>query len=260
VRKWWGTIAAAAVLLLAAWEIGVLAHAKSATPSDNDWSAAADAVRAEKQPGDLIVFAPRWVDPIGRMWLGDAMSVDDVARMDAARFSRIWEVSIRGARAPETRGLGKADYDHSFGRVRVRRFVQEPAKVTWSFGTGPNGDVSEVAHEPHQCTHLRPGPNGSPLRRPVRGATLGSKLVVYAGIADVWERRDNKAWADLVVFVDGREVTHALVGNTSGWLALPVAETTPGPHEITFQAEASKEKGDGNTNHLDLCVSAEGRE
>ncbi len=250
-KQRWGTMAAAAVLLVAVWEIAVLAHAKSAAPKDADWSAAAAAVKAERAPGDLIVFAPRWIDPVGRLWFGDLMTMDDVARMDAARYARVWEVSIRGARAPEA--TGEKGFDRSFGAVRVRRFDRAaPPAVTWSFAAG--AEVSEVAHEPHRCVHVPP-----PAKRDTPAAQLGTTLVVYAGIADVWNRKDNKAYADLRVLVDGAVVSEAVIGNDSGWLALPVATTTPGPHTVTFETAVDRQKGDQKLGHLDLCVAAEAR-
>ena len=76
---------------------------------------------AGHQPGDLIVFAPRWNDPVGRLHLGDLIPVEMAGRLDGERYGRIWELDIRGARAPETRGLTAAEV-HDVGGVTVRRF------------------------------------------------------------------------------------------------------------------------------------------
>ena len=67
-----------------------------------DWDAAAAEVRAGFQPGDLIVFAPAWSDAVGRLHLGDLIPPEMAARADESGYRRVWEVSIRGARAPET--------------------------------------------------------------------------------------------------------------------------------------------------------------
>src|SRR6185436_16136692 len=81
------------------------------------------------RPGeDLIVFAPDWIDPVGRLHLGDLISIDDAARMDAARYRRIWELSIRGARSPETSGLSPAE-SRDEGGVRVRRYDRGPGPL-----------------------------------------------------------------------------------------------------------------------------------
>src|SRR5262245_17609859 len=46
----------------------------------DEWAAAAAEVRGAFRPGDLIVFAPAWVDPIGRSYLGDLMPPEMVGR------------------------------------------------------------------------------------------------------------------------------------------------------------------------------------
>src|SRR5678815_2514430 len=83
-----------ASLLIAAalWEI-VATRTATAVPGDPSWDEAAAILRKHYQPGDLIVFAPRWVDPVGRLHVGDLIPVEMAARMDGARYPRIWAVS-----------------------------------------------------------------------------------------------------------------------------------------------------------------------
>src|SRR5208282_2384395 len=70
-----------------------------------DWDAARAAVEAEWKPGDLVVFEPDWVDPIGRKSFGEKLAgIPDEARPDDTRFSRAFEVSIRGSHDPELEG------------------------------------------------------------------------------------------------------------------------------------------------------------
>ncbi|MGE5183780.1 MAG: hypothetical protein ACM31C_17035, partial [Acidobacteriota bacterium] len=85
---------APAVLLLAVslWEAWAARVDAADVPGELEWKAAADLVRGGYQPGDLIVSAPAWIDPLVRMRLGDLMPVRDVARMDSAQYARIWEV------------------------------------------------------------------------------------------------------------------------------------------------------------------------
>lgn len=249
------TLAAAAVLVLAVWEIATLARVRAAAPREADWRAAAAAVEADLEPRDLVVFAPAWVDPVGRMALGHRLSLDDLARMDAARYARIWELSIRGARAPETAGLGRPAFDRVFGAVRVRRYDRPAgaaAEVVWALHD--QAPVAEVAHRPHRCVILRP-----PAKRDAGTVTLGSQLVVTAGLSDVWARRDNRAFARLDVIVDGEKVTSAVVGNDSGWVALPVVSTIPGPHQVRFEAAIEPSRGDPKKARIELCVAAEAR-
>src|SRR5678816_3687272 len=82
------------LIFVSTWEVCVTPRDAAALPTDKAWQKAAAIVRDGYQAGDLIVFAPAWIDPIGRWQLGDLISIDVAARTDAARFGRIWEVSI----------------------------------------------------------------------------------------------------------------------------------------------------------------------
>jgi hypothetical protein len=78
--------------------------------SENDWIAARDAVKSQAQPSDLVVFAPRWTDPVGRRYFGPELATfEREARPDESRFPRAVEVSIRGMHAPELAGWKKLD-------------------------------------------------------------------------------------------------------------------------------------------------------
>lgn len=243
------TLCVALIAALAVWEIAVLWRAKAKAPANRDWAAAHDLVAAAHQAGDLIVFAPAWTDPVGRKWLGDMMTVAEAARMDAVRYPRVWEVSIRGAHSAEA--TGTVAVDQTFGAVRVRRFDRVAAAVTWDLGD--QAQLREVDFAPRNCVPFKP-----PHQLDLPQVALGSSLAVYAGIADFRSRRDNQARALLTVKVDDLEVARATVGNDSGWLALPVAATTPGPHHVVF--DASLIPGTGNGNSLDLCIAAEARQ
>jgi len=241
----------ALLVLLAAWEIGQLAYVHAAAPGDSDWKAATALIRAELRPGqDLIVFAPDWVDPLGRKWLGDELTLDDLGRMDAARYARIWEVTVRGAEPPETEHLGAPTYTVHFGGVRVRRFEQKPAVVTWAPQQGQ--EIQEVAHAPRRCVR-------GTGRHDYHAVSLGSTLQVYAGLADVWARKENRAFARVRVLVDGQEVGATSVGNDDGWKRLAPIATTPGLHEVSFDVALDPERGDPRRARLDVCLAAEAR-
>ena len=103
--------------LTASWRVATAA----------EWDAAASDVRAGFRAGDLVVFAPSWSDPVGRLHLGDLVSPEMAARADASHYGRAWEVSIRGARAAETQAPGARLVSESrHGRVRVALY-QLPA-------------------------------------------------------------------------------------------------------------------------------------
>src|SRR6516165_5176941 len=92
-----GLVAVAAVSLLAVVETATALIAPRLAPTDADWAAAAAAVRAGFRPGDLIVAAPAWADPVLRVHLGDLIPPEVEGRLDDERFARVWEVGQRGA-------------------------------------------------------------------------------------------------------------------------------------------------------------------
>jgi hypothetical protein len=96
-RRWAFAAVPAAGLL----ELGAhVAQTHEVTP-ERDWQAARAYVAAQIRPPDLIAFAPRWVDPVGREMFGASLAtIEREARADESRFPRALEVSIRGAHVP----------------------------------------------------------------------------------------------------------------------------------------------------------------
>ncbi len=162
-----GLLPAVALAAIAAWSTCRTVGAGAGVPGDDAWAQAAALVRAEHQPGDLIVFAPRWIDPVGRLHLGDLIPIEVAARLDGERYGRIWELDIRGARAAETRGLAAA-WTRDVGGITVRRFERAPAEVVTDVlalpppatsglaARGPSTVLAEVGFEPHRCWQVVP--------------------------------------------------------------------------------------------------------
>ncbi len=258
-------IAAAPALLLLAisvWEVCAARCDATAVPAPDAaaWRAAAAAVRAGYRPGDLIVFAPAWIDPVGRYQLGDLIPLEAAARMDAARYARIWEVAIRGARSPDTAGLAPAEAeDH--GGVAVRRYERAPAIVVGdvlerlatatSDGPRPTLELTEVGFAPHRCLQISPPP-GRAVRIVFPQLPLGRELVGHVGIADVFTRRDVRSPGRLDVEVAGVVIASAAPGVDDGWVRFAAA-TAPGPADVAFVARAT----DANRR---ICFAAEARQ
>lgn len=259
-RVWAGVVPAAALVLLAVWEVWVTLAVPREVASDGDWAAAAAEVRAGFRPGDLIVFAPAWADPIGRRELGDLIPLDDAARMDSARFARIWEVSLRGASNSEAARAHRVS-SHGHGGVRVRLFEQTPVKVKTDFVAqatiarfeGGSGVpiVEEVGFQPHKCLRVEPAP-GATVRVVWPAAELGRELVGYVGLADVFTRRDIRSPGTLELSIGGKSVAKRVVGVDDGWVRF-AAPTTPGPAEVVFALSAR------DPRRL-ICFAAEARE
>ncbi|MCE9578704.1 MAG: hypothetical protein K8W52_36605 [Deltaproteobacteria bacterium] len=249
---------------LAAWEIARVRAAPGGVPGDEDWDTAAELVRTQFQPGDLIVFAPDWIDPVGRLHLGDLIPLDAAGRMDDARFGSVWELSIRGARAPEA--TGEMNIETDTGGVTVRHFVRPAAEVvtdlvaqvgkaqvTGERDRGPTADLFEVGFAPHRCVLVVPRPDRT-VTITYRGIALGKELVGYVGLADVFKRRDVRDPGRMVVSVGEQEVATVTVDNDSGWTRF-AAPTAPGTGDVTIALTAV---GPTAKDRL-LCFAAEAR-
>jgi len=245
--------ALAVLVVVAMWETAVLYHVKESAPTSEDWSAAAAAVAASGESEGLILFAPRWIDPVGRLWLGDRISLDDAARMDTVRYRQVWEISTRGATAPEVAHEIPVS-DRTFGRLRVRQFQRAAPVVTWDLRD--RSRIHEVDFEPRKGVVLELHHAEEKQRLFFQAVSLGEELQVFAGLAGYRTRAENRATALLQGLVDGRELTRGYIGNDSGWLPLPVAFTAPGPHDVELVASVHESHG---AIHLVLCVAAESR-
>jgi len=263
-----GLFPALALAAMAAWEIVAASGVDAGTGSDSDWIAAADAVRAAASPDDLIVFAPGWIDPIGRRHLGDRISLAMAGRMDAARYAVIWEISARGARAPDTRGL-TADQTRAFGSLTLRRYRQPAVGVVTDFlaeaearrmttagrmSRAVRVGLEEVGFEPHRCISVEPAPDQT-VRVTFSAVTLGSTLVGYVGLADVFTRRDVREPARLAVEVAGEPATEVTVGVDDGWVRFDAA-TTPGRADVEFALTALGPRA----RQRQVCFAAEARQ
>jgi len=256
-------IAALPALLLvvvALWETCATPRYAAAVPGDKAWAKAAEVVRAGYRPGDLIVFAPDWIDPVGRLHLGDLIPIDMAARMDAARYGRIWELSIRDAHAPDTAGLTPTS-EQTVAGITVRQFDRAPATVVSDVrdalasvkvegSARPTLELTEVGFQPHRCVQVIPPARGT-VRITFPRLQLGSELVGYAGLADIFTRRSPRGPGKLAVEIGGTIVAQVAPGVDDGWVRF-AAPTTPGPADVTFIASAD------DPNRL-ICFAAEAR-
>jgi hypothetical protein len=244
-----GLAAAGAVALLAVVETVVAAVSPSLAPTDADWQAAAREVRSGFRAGDLIVAAPAWADPMMRVHLGDLVPVPVAGRMDDARYGRVWELSQRGAHAPEAR-RGTVALERRFGAVTVRRVERAAAEVTYDFvERWPEARLSRTVSGRPQVDCPRAGDRlqcpdigfnflrqqivevDTTLRRallvqPVGGATvvveypavtLGRELVVATGLHNVWMRKAARGAVHMRVVVAGTPAAAITTDNETGW-------------------------------------------
>lgn len=266
-----GLVPAALLAVVSVWELSAAQSAGDDVPDDAAWTKASVTVRARHQPGDLIVFAPRWLDPVGRLHLGDLLSVEQAARMDDARFPVVWELSIRGARAPESRGR-KATFRTTIGGLRVRRLTRPPAVVTTDFvehfkgqrrqvkvegrpAGSPRVVLEEVGFTPRRCIRVEPRPDDT-VALSFKDVTLGTSLVGYVGLADVFTRRDIRDPGRLQISIGGEEVAGVTFGVDDGWVRFSAKTEPMRGAEVTFRATAV---GARARKRL-ICFAAEARE
>jgi hypothetical protein len=117
-----------AVPIVGVIELAAHVAQTSSVAPDRDWKAAREVVAAEARPEDLVVFAPRWTDPVGRELFGPRLAtVEREARPDESRFPRAFEVAIRGAHDPSLAGWRRAA-ERRFGAVTVTTW-ENPSPV-----------------------------------------------------------------------------------------------------------------------------------
>ena len=129
-RAWWGPWLFAIVPAVAVVEL--LLHViqiRSVVP-DADWTAARDATKSIAKADDLVIFAPKWADPLGREFFGSEIAtLEREAFADASRFERAVEVSIRGQHAPELEGWRRKE-ERSIGAITLTTFENPSYKKT----------------------------------------------------------------------------------------------------------------------------------
>jgi hypothetical protein len=114
-----GTWAFALVPVIGLLELGAHVVQTQGSIPDGDWTAARQFVVERARAEDLVAFAPRWADPLGREHFGASVAtLAREARADEQRFPRAFEVSIRRAHVPALRSWPVESVAH-FGGVTV---------------------------------------------------------------------------------------------------------------------------------------------
>lgn len=260
------------VACLALVETAIAVIAPHRAPTDDDWRAASAAVRADFHPGDLIVAAPAWSDPVMRQHLGDLIPLATAGRLDSAPYARVWEVSQRGARSGEA---GAVTAQQRFGALTLRRLERPAATVTYDFvarwadadlhrvlPTGAAIDCEKTADRiqcpnvswnflRRQTAEVDMHLHQALLAQPVANATvvveypavpLGREIALATGLHDVWMRKAARGPVDLQVVIDGQPNWKVTTRNESGWLITHIdtraldGKTVPVRFEITSPA------------------------
>lgn len=90
-------------------------------PDAADWEKVPGLVEQLRRPGDLVVVAPQWAEPLARHTLGDAvMPLRDVARSDTTGYRVLLELAMHGAESEEVQGFRELSQLED-GPFRLRR-------------------------------------------------------------------------------------------------------------------------------------------
>jgi len=248
-----------AVPLVAVLEIALQWYIPTRTPSEEDWKAAADQIAADKGKHDLVVIAPDWAVQ-GRVHLGQLISLADLGRFDATRYDRLFEVSLRGARAPEADGL-EPESEATFGELTLRRYDLPPrAEVLYDLLEELDRCQAErmPPPRPQALTDHRFGTRlVIPVRlrhRPVsltcEGVPLGTTLRGYGMVARLDYRKHalpRGRPVEMSVSVDGERVGAESFGNFDPLrpFAIPLPGTGTGTLRLEFSAPDHEERAFG---------------
>ena len=101
---------------------------RAGVPPATDWDRAAARVRASFAPGDTVVAAPAWADPLLREAAGDMIGLADAGRSDLAAYTRVWEIAARD-RAGAFTPPGMPAFETEVGALVLRRWDLGPSPV-----------------------------------------------------------------------------------------------------------------------------------
>lgn len=258
----------AAVIGLVTWETwaNLMQHWEAA--GDEDWAKAAQKVKAERKATEPVLFAPHWVDPMGRRHV-KTLEMDMLTLSDVDRFPRVWQMSIRDKRHPWLLGLAPVK-TWNVGRVKVEIFEKKPVKVLFDFTrsilksaqverqghkltrcplrnkrfvcdprqswnwAGPH--MAEVGHRPYRCIFVHPV-DRQVMRVKFPSVLMGSSLVGYTGIDDFENRKRAKLPVLLTVNVGGKVLGSVEHRNEWDWrkFSMDTARFAGQTHKVTFE-------------------------
>jgi hypothetical protein len=260
----WALLPAALIVVAAIAEVVSVARAGGDIPSDADWRSANEYLVSQMAADDLLMAAPRWLDPKLRQFSGKQIPINAAARMDRERFADIWVTSARGARAPETSDL-KTISSKRFGELLVTRYAHQAQRAVVDFverfpaaeASGrwrgrPSVVLDEIGFRPRKCVRGEPVAGAQPAVI-YRDVELGRSIVGFVGLADVFTRRDIRSPVEFSVTLNGDEVANVSVGVDDGWVRFEVATDGVERGTIGFHPRAVDAK------RL-VCFAAEARQ
>jgi hypothetical protein len=174
------------VPLFALAEFGAQLHFSHQFPTVDEWRKVAPEVARLKRPGDLIVVAPSWADPMARLALGDRlMPIAESARPDDAGYARALELGAIGRSSPELADWPLLE-EHTAGnftlRVRKNPRFTPVSRVLIDHAQPPELEVTEfVEGGPRACRYNE---NASPSSGGLLGTPMFPRRRFKCGAAE----------------------------------------------------------------------------
>jgi hypothetical protein len=250
----WGLVPLIAIVEIASqWSIS------RSVPTSRDWQAAAAAVREKKGAHDIVIIAPDWATQ-GRMYLGDLITERDFGRFDVSTYDRIFEVSVNGARADETRyatplstrtfgDLSVSEYKRPARRRVTYVFQDHLDSATTTLNTMPTvGLAIDHAFQPRQVIQIPLKPRRSTLtfeNVPMDGVLYGYGVITVRDYrASVYDADDPVI---LDVFVNDSRKKSLTVANFAGPRRFEVDLPGSGTGTVRFEirSETARNRGLG---------------
>lgn len=128
-------------------ELGLSAWTARRVPRDGDFSSAKPRLVELRREADGVVVAPRWIEPVARMALGDqVLPLRDVARADESTYGKVVEISANGARLPELSGFQVLKTEELGGGLAARLLANPAqARPTFDFTSAVEQGKADVA-------------------------------------------------------------------------------------------------------------------
>jgi hypothetical protein len=174
-------------------ELGAHFFFSRRAPTHDQWNEVRALLASWYEPGDVVVIAPHWAEPMARWSFGDAlMPLRDVARPDATRYAKALEVSILGSRAPELADW-KLLHETKHGRFTLRALANPaPPAITYDFVDHLDPNSADVRLEkgsaPTVCSFTASAPveggglGGPPIFPAARFTCSGESSHVFVGV------------------------------------------------------------------------------
>jgi len=190
--KYW----ALSIPILGVVELAAHFYFSHRAPTKAQWDDVRSFVASWYKPGEPVVIAPQWAEPMARWSFGDAlMPTRDVARPDMSSYREALEVATLGSRSPELAGW-KVVREAKRGSFTVREVSNPtPSNVTYDFVDHINPESAEVhlaqGSSPANCSFTTTaavesgGLGGNPTYPASRFTCPGQPSHVFVGVTIV---------------------------------------------------------------------------